>query len=158
MEVRPHDRTIAELVINAVVPTFSAGETSEITALPLLDLGALTRDGSMVYGIATLDGGGRVSERLISRLLGWQPGQSLDFSRVEDVIVVRGHPSGAFRVPGSALVTIPAAMRHWCRLSPGDRVLLAAAPRQGVLLIHTMAALDRMVVHYDAGLAERAQQ
>ncbi|MEO6088936.1 MAG: hypothetical protein ABIQ18_38075 [Umezawaea sp.] len=146
------------MVISAIDPAFSAGETSEITALSMLDLGALTRDGSMVYGIATLDGGGRVSERVISRLLGWQPGQSLDFSRVDDVIVVRGHPSGAFRVPGSALVAIPAAMRHWCRLSPGDRVLLAAAPRQGVLPIHTMAALDWMVVRYDVSLAESSQQ
>ncbi len=157
MDSCPHDRTIAELVIGAVVPTFSAGDTSEITALPLLDLGALVRDGSMVYGIATLDGGGRVSERLITRLMGWQPGQSLDFARMADVIVARRHPSGAFRVPGNTLVTIPAALRHWCGLSPGDRVLLAAAPEQGVLLIHTMAALDRMVVRHNAELAENAQ-
>ncbi|HEX6342393.1 hypothetical protein [Umezawaea sp.] len=157
MDDSSYDRTIAELVINAVVPTFSADEARNIAALPLLDLGALSRDGSMVYGIATLDGGGRASERLITRLLGWQPGQSLDFARVADVIVARRHPSGAFRVPGNTLVTIPAAMRHWCGLSPGDRVLLAAAPEQGVLLIHTMAALDRMVVRHNTELAENAQ-
>jgi bifunctional DNA-binding transcriptional regulator/antitoxin component of YhaV-PrlF toxin-antitoxin module len=157
MDARPDDRTIAELVISAVVPTFPVDETPDIAGLPLLDLGALVRDGSMVYGIATLDGGGRVSERLITRLLGWQSGQSLDLTRVSDAIVVRRHPLGPFRVPGNTLVTIPAAIRHWCGLSPGDRVLLAAAPEQGVLLIHTMAALDRMVVRHNTELAQNAR-
>jgi len=110
----------------------------------------------MVYGMATLDGG-RVSERLITRLLGWEAGQSLDFSRIADVIVARRHPAGVFRIPANTLITIPAALRRWCGLSTGDRVLLAAAPEQGILLIHTMATLDRMVVSHHANLAGGSQ-
>ncbi|WNV84751.1 hypothetical protein [Umezawaea sp. Da 62-37] len=157
MDVHPHDRTIAELVISAVIPTSEADPALDLVGLPLPDLAALPRDGSMVYGIATMDEGGRVSERLITRLLGWKSGQSLDFSLVSDVIVVRCHPTGGFRVPRTMLCSIPAAVRRWCGLSPGDRVLLAAAPAQGVLLIHNMAAVDRMVLRYNAELAEIAE-
>jgi hypothetical protein len=53
-----------------------------------------------------------------------------------------------FRTGRRALVQIPAALRHWCALSPGDRVLLIATPAQDTLVVHTMATLHTMVRHH----------
>ncbi|MFD2415527.1 hypothetical protein [Amycolatopsis pigmentata] len=39
-------------------------------------------------------------------------------------------------------------VRHWCHLQAGDRVLLAAAPDRGVLIVSTMSALDSMVTAF----------
>lgn len=39
-------------------------------------------------------------------------------------------------------------IRRWCGLNPGDRVLLAAAPEPGLLLVHTMQALDATVADF----------
>jgi hypothetical protein len=57
-----------------------------------------------------------------------------------------------FTLTGKGHVLIPAAVRHWCVVGAGDRVLLAAAPDHGVLVVHTMAALDAMVMRYHASL------
>ncbi|GGM67957.1 hypothetical protein GCM10011608_61480 [Micromonospora sonchi] len=38
------------------------------------------------------------------------------------------------------------AVRQWCGLTAGDRVLLAASPADGLLVVHPPAALDAMVV------------
>lgn len=48
---------------------------------------------------------------------------------------------------------MPVAVRRWCAVRAGDRVLLVAAPDRGVLVVHTMAALDAMLGRYHAALA-----
>jgi bifunctional DNA-binding transcriptional regulator/antitoxin component of YhaV-PrlF toxin-antitoxin module len=52
---------------------------------------------------------------------------------------------GAFAVTGRGHLRIPAAVRHWCGLHAGDRVLLAAEPGAGLLVLHPPAALDAVV-------------
>ena len=64
---------------------------------------------------------------------------------------LRGHrgpagPQGVFTVTGQGHLHLPAAVRHWCGLTAGDRVLLAANPADGLLVLHPPAALDAMVV------------
>ena len=51
-------------------------------------------------------------------------------------------------------VFLPAAVRRWCGLEAGNQAFLAAAPEHGVLVVHTMATLDAMVVRHHATLAE----
>jgi bifunctional DNA-binding transcriptional regulator/antitoxin component of YhaV-PrlF toxin-antitoxin module len=45
-------------------------------------------------------------------------------------------------------VHLPAAARHACRITPGDRVLLAAEPTDGVLVVHPLATLDAMACRF----------
>ncbi|PSK62779.1 hypothetical protein B0E53_05297 [Micromonospora sp. MH33] len=47
---------------------------------------------------------------------------------------------------------LPAVVRQWCGLTAGDRVLLAADPKAGRLVLHPPASLDAVVarVHDEA--------
>jgi hypothetical protein len=40
---------------------------------------------------------------------------------------------------------LPATVRQWCALAAGDRVLLAADPAQGPLVVHPPTVLDAMI-------------
>jgi bifunctional DNA-binding transcriptional regulator/antitoxin component of YhaV-PrlF toxin-antitoxin module len=55
--------------------------------------------------------------------------------------------AGRYRlaVSSQGRVHLPAAARRACRIIPGDRVLLAAEPADGILLVHPLATLDAMV-------------
>jgi hypothetical protein len=43
---------------------------------------------------------------------------------------------------------LPACLRHVCHLNPGDRVLVTAAPRTGVLTIYTTALLESILLDH----------
>ena len=59
------------------------------------------------------------------------------------VVVVAAY--GALRLTTHGHVRIPATLRHACGIAEGDRVLLAAEPGDGVLVIHPLASLDAMI-------------
>lgn len=112
---------------------------------PVIELAALPQQGSMVCRIASVDARGRVAEQSVVRALGWVEGQRLDIRVASGVIVVRADIAGVFMLARRCHVPIPAAVRRWCALSAGDRVLLAVDMGRGVLLLHTMAALEAML-------------
>lgn len=100
----------------------------------------------MVHRIASLDPQGRIAERSIVTALDWHAGQRLRLEVLSNTTVtVQADPDGMFTLARRAHLPLPAAVRRWCGLNPGDRLLLAAAPDPGLLLIHTMRALDAMV-------------
>ncbi|WP_422742405.1 hypothetical protein ACN27B_29090 [Micromonospora sp. WMMD754] len=108
--------------------------------------------GTMVYGLAAIDSSGRIADRTVIRALGWMPGTRLYIREGAGVIVVRLDRQGVFTVSGQGHLHLPAAVRHWCGLTAGDRVFLAANPADGLLVVHPPSALDAMVVavHADA--------
>ncbi|WP_406083502.1 AbrB/MazE/SpoVT family DNA-binding domain-containing protein [Micromonospora zamorensis] len=110
------------------------------------------RAGTMAYGLAAIDNSGRIADRAIIRVLGWGPGTRLHIREASGVIVVRLDRQGVFTVTGQGHLHLPAAVRHWCGLTAGDRVLLAASPADGLLVVHPPAALDAMVVAVHADL------
>ena len=57
---------------------------------------------------------------------------------------------GPLAVSRQGRVHLPAAVRHACGIRPGDRLLLAAEPTDGVLVVHPLAALDAMVSRFRA--------
>nr|WP_307813050.1 AbrB/MazE/SpoVT family DNA-binding domain-containing protein [Micromonospora veneta] len=101
-----------------------------------------------MYGLAAIDNSGRIADRTVIRALGWGPGTRLHIREGSGVIVVRLDRQGVFTVTvtGQGHLHLPAAVRHWCGLTAGDRVLLAANPADGLLVLHPPAALDAMVV------------
>ncbi len=84
------------------------------------------RTNPRVYGVAALEGSGRLRDRFVVRALGWRPGTRLDNRESAGMIVVRGDDQGAFRLTGQGYLRLPAAVRHWCALTPGDRLKVEA--------------------------------
>jgi hypothetical protein len=122
-------------------------------ALPLPDLpptaGSDARPGR-VYGLSALDTRGRLADRVVWRALGWTPGTRLQIRTAGGLVVVDADPGGAFAVTRQGHVRIPATIRHWCGLAGGDRLLLAADPALGRLVVYPPEALDRVTAALDA--------
>ncbi len=102
----------------------------------------------MVYGMVTVDRSGRIVDRVVFRALGWTHGVQLRLDLVDEVLVVRREDGGNARVVVGPAVAIPAPLRVKLGLRPGDRALVAASPAHGVLLLVTVALLDRVLLNY----------
>jgi hypothetical protein len=81
----------------------------------------------MAYATCRLDVSGRVYEQAIMATLGWKPGNLPTITASAGAIIVRLDPRGAFAVPRTCHLVIPAPLRTRYRLTSGDRVLLVAA-------------------------------
>lgn len=151
--------TVADQIVGAVIPIRRkpGGTEEHVRALPLEEQ-VLPRDGSMLYRIVSVDHRGRMAESSLMRALGWMPTDRVDVATTAGVVVLRRNRYGAFRLTRRGHVQLPLSVRRWCGVRPGDRVLLAAAPDLGVLVVHTMAVLDGMVLAYHATLAKRDQK
>ena len=115
--------------------------------LPLARL-ASSRARSTVYGLATIDCNGRVAEAAVINALGWVPGTRLDIQESAGLVLVTASRHGVFAMTGQGYLRLPATVRHWCGLVRGDRVLLAAEPEQGRLVVHPPMALDDMITQF----------
>ncbi|MGX7673755.1 AbrB/MazE/SpoVT family DNA-binding domain-containing protein [Plantactinospora sp. DSM 117369] len=98
-----------------------------------------------VYALSAVGRSGRVADRSIVQVLGWVPGTRLDVRERAGIIVVRTAADGVHRVDDRGHLFLPGAVRRWCRLTAGDRVLLAADSATGVLMAHPLATLDRIL-------------
>jgi hypothetical protein len=97
-----------------------------------------------VYAFAALDGCGRIACQTVVQVLQWQPGTRLRMVPEGGVISVSAVPDGAYRVDGQGHLRVPAMLRAWCGLAGGSRVLLAAEPQRGRLLVCPTAVLDAL--------------
>jgi hypothetical protein len=98
-----------------------------------------------VYALSAVDKSGRVADRSIVRVLGWVPGTRLDIRERAGIILASAAADGVHRIGDRGHLHLPLAVRRWCRLTPGDRVLLAADRATGVLVAHPLAVLDRLL-------------
>ena len=97
------------------------------------------------YVMSVIDHSGRVADRSIPRSLGWLPGLRLDMRVPDRVIIARPAPDGVCRVDSHGFVIIPLAVRRWCRLTPGTRLLFAADPAADVLRAFPADVLDTLL-------------
>jgi hypothetical protein len=116
--------------------------------LPLVTPDRLPSDASMLYEIGQVDVSGRVSSRDIVAALSWQPRDRLELLLSAGAIVLRTSAGGLLQVPRRPCIMIPASARHRRAIKPGDRVLIAAAPDYGTVIIYPMSVLDDMIVRY----------
>ncbi|MCX2729413.1 AbrB/MazE/SpoVT family DNA-binding domain-containing protein [Saccharopolyspora sp. NFXS83] len=113
--------------------------------LPLPELAEAPEATSRVCAVASVDSRGRVSDRSVVRSLGWIAGQRLDLRAVAGSVLVACREDGVFSLTSQGHLRLPAAVRHWCALQPGQRVLLAAEPAHDALAVHTMPVLDSLL-------------
>jgi hypothetical protein len=108
----------------------------------------------MLYDIGRVDGSGRVASNDIINALRWRPGSKLDVILTPRTIVIRTAPGGRFRVPKRPCIIIPSHARRPHGISPGDHVLIAAAPEFGLVIVYPLSALDEMISRYHAAHRE----
>jgi hypothetical protein len=101
--------------------------------------------GHVVYGIGRIDASGRIADRAVTSALGWSGGDRLTLTADAGVVTARRDPGGMITLPARAYISIPAALRRRCGLRPGDRVLLAAVPAEGTLLVYCLAVVDQAI-------------
>jgi hypothetical protein len=97
----------------------------------------------VVYGTGRMDESGRVGDRGMIGVLGWQPGDRLTLTAVAGVMVARRDPAGMVTMPAKPYLVIPAALRRRCGLRPGDHVLLAVSPGEDKLTAYSFAVVDQ---------------
>jgi hypothetical protein len=102
--------------------------------------------------MATLDCNGRLAEASVVAALGWGVGTRLDIHVCAGLVLISANPRAVFRMAHAGHVRIPAGVRDWCGLAPGDRVLLAADREAGLLVVHPPAALTAMTTRYLAAV------
>jgi bifunctional DNA-binding transcriptional regulator/antitoxin component of YhaV-PrlF toxin-antitoxin module len=99
--------------------------------------------GDVVYGTGRMDGSGRVGDRGMTGVLGWQPGDRLTLTVTAGVMIARRDPAGMVTMPSKPYLVIPAGLRRRCGLRPGDHVLLAASPGEDTLTAYSFAVVDQ---------------
>ena len=97
----------------------------------------------VLYGFGRMDESGRVADRAMISVLGWQPGDRLTLTAAAGVVFARRDPGGMVTMPSKPYLVIPAALRRRCGLRPGDRVLLAVFPARDALAAYSFAVVDQ---------------
>jgi hypothetical protein len=114
--------------------------------LPVAVLGGLsTRPADVIYAMSVVDKSGRLTDRSIVRALGWIPGTRLDVHERDGLIVVYPAADGVHCVSQRAFLKLPLTVRRWCGIRSGDRVLVAAHPATGVLVLHSLTKLHTLL-------------
>jgi hypothetical protein len=103
----------------------------------------------VVYGTGRIDESGRVGDRAMTAVLGWQRGDRLTFTAAAGVVIARRDRAGMVTMPAKPYLVIPAALRRRCGLRAGDHVLLAASPGQDTLTAYSFAVVDQALRAHD---------
>lgn len=137
------EEVVKALALPAVRPAANAPQP-----LPLSRLPRLPRETSMLYQICRIDSSGRIGNRTVIDALHWQPGDRLDMAFTPNAVVIRPAAAGVLHVLRRRCVVIPASARRFLDVVPPDQVLLAATPEYQVLIVHSIHAMDDMLVAF----------
>lgn len=140
-----------DLFVSAARPSSSAG-------FPFLlppSLG-ITPIGELHCSTATVDGHGRLSDRSAIKVIGWGPGQCVSIEVDECFVVVTPARASRWAVRSDGYLRLPAAVRHSCNLSTGDRVLIAAASAHDRLLVYPTSVVAAALWAYRPVIWRRA--
>ena len=108
----------------------------------------------MLLDMARLDASGRFCSRGLLRAPGWQPGHRVDAVVVGDAVVFGGSVTGRQAVGSRGEPAVPAAARSLIGLGDGPGVVLAAAVDEDLLVVHSHAAVARLLAeHYARQIA-----
>lgn len=120
----------------------------QVIGLPLAPLLAPMPAPSLYCAVTPIDDRGRLADRSPIRALGWPPGQPTTISVVQETVVVSSGPHGTASITRQGHLRLPAHVRHLCRITPGDRLLIAAAPGPGILAGYTTPSLESILLNH----------
>lgn len=106
----------------------------------------------VVFGMSSLDCGGRITARTTLTSLRWTVGDRIRFNIRNGLIVAVVDPRGHRDLGNHGVLLLPVEVRRACRLQAGDRILLAALPAQQRLILHPPATLATLTaaLHHSA--------
>ena len=133
-----HDTAAAQQIIKALALPALSRASEPPRPMPLSHLPRLPRETSMLYTIGRVDRSGRVANRGITDAVRWQPGDRLAMTLTPSAVVFCPAPDGLLRVPPRPCIAIPVTARRLLSITPGDELLLAAAPEYRIVIMHTM--------------------
>lgn len=147
------EKTTGDRIAEAVIPTRRPADNKlELKSLPTGSLSMLPNKSSVVYGMAAMDDRGRIANHATIDALEWTSEDHLAMQVLHGAVVVQKCGEGSLMLARRGSVKIPAPVRHWCAINPGDQVLLVAVPEHGVLLLHPAATLNEMMLGYHTSL------
>ena len=94
--------------------------------------------GPILIGVAALDGSGRVREHTLLAEIGWACGEALEVLISPGAALFRRSPKGRIRVDERGQIAISSGCRDVLMIEPGSRIVLAALPARGALLVLPM--------------------
>jgi len=147
-----NDKAAQQIIKALALPTASRAPVAP-RPMPLSRLPRLPRETSMLYTIGRVDRSGRVTNRGITDALRWQPGDRLAMTLTPSAVVLCPAPDGLLRVPRRPCIAIPVTARRFLSITPGDELLLAAAPEYRIVIMHTMQAVEDMLASFYAQIA-----
>jgi hypothetical protein len=137
--------SIADQIAAALCPA-ETGLPRQVIGLPLAPLRAPIPAPSLYCALTPIDDRGRLADRSPIRALGWPPGQPITISVVQKTVVVTSESNSTESITRQGYLRLPAHVRHLCRITPGDRLLIAAAPGPGVLVGYTTPSLESILL------------
>jgi hypothetical protein len=100
---------------------------------------------SAVFSIARLNPSGQISARTVMSALGWVPGDRIAVVVRHGAIVVALSNRGGRTIGADRSIVLPVAARRMCAIADRSAVLLAALPEVGLLVVHPIATITRLL-------------
>ncbi|WP_406277117.1 hypothetical protein OH799_07600 [Nocardia sp. NBC_00881] len=139
---------VIPLLVPGTTGRFPAGQSGSGLPLPRIrERHAQTG----FYSIRPIDTNGRVMDRALLDVLAWKPGDRLRWRVHEDLIIISRTGYGTVGVTKHGHLRLPAESRHAVGLVIGARVLLAADPTHGILVVYPPEVLAEMAACRFAG-------
>ena len=143
---------VSEQLIGALVPASVPRPRASAVAMPVLATRRRPIGAEFpVLDTAWLDRSGRLSARDLMRVLGWAPGRRVSIDVVGDAVLVVSAAGGRDAVGGRGGLVLPAAVRQLCGIDSCRPVLLAAYV-SGIVVVHSIEAVARLVAGLHSGL------
>lgn len=125
-----------EQLVEALVPAPLPAVRPQPASLPTLPPPAVQAADDVLFDVARPDAAGRVTARPLLRTLGWTPGLALHIDVVHAAVLITPAPDGAHVVGPREELPLPAAARHFCGITAGEPVLLAAFADRNLIVVH----------------------
>lgn len=94
------------------------------------------------YCVTAVDSRGRLGDRSALRRMGWSATVNIDLKVDDGLIVVKERPFGLSSITQAGFLRLKPAVQEGAGIQAGDRVLVAAYPRERTFMVFTMAFLE----------------
>ncbi len=137
-------------VADRIASALTSAQTHHRThggGLPLAPLFPPMSSPSLYCAVTPIDDRGRLADRSPIRAVGWSPGQPVTISVThESIVIVR--PGGPESITWQGHLRLPARIRHMCRVSSGDRVLVVISPVTDLIVVYPMVSLGAILLQH----------